>query len=121
MIGNDNIKDIWMKLDLQLIEDSILFVKDIPKLRGTITVLIKHIRDIEFTDAELKEIKEAVWESLDQFSMGIPATDLRPHNVNKIFTPEELKARQSVLRKLKHKLRRRKMLSMRWPKTHEQL
>jgi hypothetical protein len=90
-----------MMLDLQLIEDSVLYVDDIPKLKGTIMALIRQIRKMEFTDAELKEIKEAVWESLDQFSMGISALDLRPGDVNEIFTPGELKTRQSILRKLK--------------------
>ena len=53
-----------------------------------------------FTPDELKQIKEAVWESLDQFSGGKPVPDLTIEDVAPIFTEKELTTRQSILRKL---------------------
>ena len=85
------------QLNLQLIEDSIPFVDDIPKLRNTIMALIKHIRKMEFTDIELKEIKESVWETLDQFCTTGDVFSLQHSDVDPVFTEKELKTRQSIL------------------------
>ncbi len=98
-------------LDLQLIEDSIPYVDDIPKLKETIMALIRHIRNTNiFTDAELKEIKEAVWESLNQFqtkgyiapfSHHLGVLRLKVEDLNHVFTEHELKTRQAIIRKVR--------------------
>jgi len=55
----------------------------------------------KFTETELKEIREAVWESLDQFASGTPVLDLQIDDVAPIFSKLELSIRQSILIKLK--------------------
>ena len=56
---------------------------------------------LKFTDAELLEIEEAVWESLDQFAGGLPVLDLKIEDVAPIFSDDELAKRQSIIKKIK--------------------
>ena len=94
-----------MQLNLQLIEDSISFVDDVPKLKGTIKALIRQIRKMESTDIELKEIKESVWETLDQFCTTGDVFSLQHSDVDPVFTEKELKTRQSILSKLEKEVK----------------
>jgi hypothetical protein len=49
------------ELDMQLIEDSIPYVNDVPKLRGTIMALIRYIRNLK---DEIKFLKQCLKEKL---------------------------------------------------------
>jgi hypothetical protein len=47
-------------IDIQLIEDSVLYVDDVPKLKGTIIALIRYIRNLKMPEIKNRHLYDYI-------------------------------------------------------------